>query len=69
MDEENKTNRRDFLFTTASYTIGAVGIGAAPILASSNGSLQSSTKLRKLQPSYVFEHKVKIELGINCGAF
>ena len=25
--EENKVNRRDFLFT-ASYTIGAVGIGA-----------------------------------------
>ena len=29
MDKENKkTNRRDFLFT-ASYTIGAVGVGAA----------------------------------------
>ena len=25
--EENKVNRRDFLFT-ASYTIGAVGLGA-----------------------------------------
>ena len=25
--KENKTNRRDFLFT-ASYTIGAVGVGA-----------------------------------------
>ena len=26
-DTEKKTNRRDFLFT-ASYTVGAVGIGA-----------------------------------------
>ena len=26
--EEKKTNRRDFLFT-ASYTVGAVGLGAA----------------------------------------
>ncbi len=28
MSEENKTNRRDFIFT-ASYALGAVGVGAA----------------------------------------
>ena len=28
MSEEKKTNRRDFIFT-ASYTLGAVGVGAA----------------------------------------
>ena len=28
MSEEKKTNRRDFIFT-ASYALGAVGVGAA----------------------------------------
>ena len=28
MEEDKKTNRRDFIFT-ASYALGAVGVGAA----------------------------------------
>ena len=33
--EENKVNRRDFLFT-ASYTIGAVGLGASSLAISTS---------------------------------